>query len=80
MGPVGLLFTDLDGTCVHYDWQEWGVVAPGADPSTGLWQCTSLAAAEDGGTRRAALLRLPPSTSGEACALACTWCFPEAAA
>ena len=66
MRPVPVLFTDLDGTCVHYDWHEWGVVEPRPDPRTGLWECTSLASAEDGGTRRADLLRLPPSTSGEA--------------
>lgn len=80
MGRVRVLFTDLDGTCVHYDWHEWGAVAPRPDPSTGLWECTSLAAAEEGSTRRAALLRLPPSTSGEARRPACTWCFGEAAA
>lgn len=54
-----VLFTDLDGTCVHYDWPEFGQVA--SEPNErGLYPCTSL-----DGSQQALLMRLPPSTSGK---------------
>lgn len=56
--PIRVLFTDLDGTCVHYDWHEFATVAPEPNAS-GLYPATSL-----DGAAQAQLLRLPPSTSG----------------
>jgi hypothetical protein len=53
-----LLFTDLDGTCVHYDAHDFCSVAE-VPTAAGFYPCTSLA-----GNREALLLRLPPSTSG----------------
>lgn len=58
-----VLFTDLDGTCVHYTDDPsadgpWGQVAAQPD-STGLFPCTS-----PDGSRTTPLLRLPPSASG----------------
>lgn len=59
-----VLFTDLDGTCVHYTDDPtadgpWGQVASQPD-SAGLLPCTS-----PDGSRTTLLLRLPPSASGE---------------
>ncbi|KAL4438989.1 hypothetical protein ABPG77_006926 [Micractinium sp. CCAP 211/92] len=58
-----VLFTDLDGTCVHYTDDPsaegpWGQVAAQPD-SAGLLPCTS-----PDGSRTTLLLRLPPSASG----------------
>ena len=53
-----VLFTDLDGTCVHYDVPEFATVADQPD-ATGLYPAASL-----DGARTTRLLRLPPSTSG----------------
>jgi hypothetical protein len=54
-----VLFTDLDGTCVHYDWHTFGRIA--SEPTDrGLFSCTSLDGKQD-----ALLLQLPPSTSGK---------------
>lgn len=56
--PMKVLFTDLDGTCVHYDVAEFAAVDATPTPD-GCFPATAL----DGGAR-AQLLRLPPSTSG----------------
>lgn len=57
-----MLFTDLDGTCIHYDLDDWATVVAEADPATGLYAATT-----KDGAARTQLLHLPPSTSG-ACA------------
>ena len=42
-----VLFSDLDGTIVHYDVQQWGELAPRPD-GEGAWECAARAAAGDG--------------------------------
>lgn len=70
-GIMKVLFTDLDGTCVHYDWAAFGRVAE--EPTAqGLWPCTSL-----DGAQQTLLLRLPPSTSGRPCCTAAVQRQPQ---
>lgn len=53
-----VLFSDIDGTCAHYDVRKYVEVAAEPD-GDGLWPAASLT---DGRTAR--LLKLPPSTTG----------------
>ena len=56
-----VLFSDLDGTCIHYQESMGRATVAAACDDAGLWDCVC---GETG--QRTRLLRLPPSTSGAA--------------
>jgi hypothetical protein len=56
---IKILFSDLDGTCIHYD-HEGLDISPHIDPRTGMYPCSI----PDQPILLTSLLKLPPSSSG----------------